>query len=108
MELNVKIGLFKTFQISISTPFSSIWPTDWTLSGATTLEQSGHGSDGNKEVLRITKSSSIPGASPSDGLVSHQDTCKEESYNSEEIQSMYSAAPADWTRLFERKQMIGT
>ena len=33
--------------------FSSIWAIDWTLSGATTPGQSGHGSDGNEGVLRI-------------------------------------------------------
>ena len=41
-----------------------------TLSGATTLDQSGPGSDGSKGVLRILQSSSITGASPSDYLVS--------------------------------------
>ena len=43
--------------------FSSIWPIDRTLSGATTLGQSGPGSDGNKAVLRIPQSSSITGTS---------------------------------------------
>ena len=36
------------------------------LSGATTLGQSGPGSDGNKGVIRILQSSSIAGTSPSD------------------------------------------
>ena len=36
------------------------------LSGATTL---GHGSDGNKRVLRVLQSSSITGTSPSDCYV---------------------------------------
>ena len=31
----------------------SIWPIDWTLSGATTLGQSGPGSNGNERVLHI-------------------------------------------------------
>ena len=31
----------------------SIWPIDWTLSGATTLGQSYPGSDGNEGVLHI-------------------------------------------------------
>ena len=64
--------LTKTYlhgQFSISTQFSSIWPVDRTLSGATTLGQSRPGSDGNKGVLLI------PGASPLDYLVSYiQDT----------------------------------
>ena len=50
---------------------SSIWPIDRTLSGATTLGQSGPGSDGNKRVVRIPQSSSITGALQSDFLVSY-------------------------------------
>ena len=49
-----KIVLFQTIQLSISTQFSSMWPIDKTLSGATTLGQSGPGSDGNEGVLRIS------------------------------------------------------
>ena len=45
---------------------SSIWPIDWTLSGATILGQSGPGSDGNEGVLRIPQSYSITEASSSD------------------------------------------
>ena len=41
------------------------------LSGSTTLGQCGHGSDGNKGVLRIPQSSSITGTSPSDRSVSY-------------------------------------
>ena len=40
-----------------------------TLSGATTLGQSGPGSDGNEGVLCIPQSSCITEASPSDCLV---------------------------------------
>ena len=40
-------------QLSISTQFSSIWPIDRALSGATTQGQSELGSDGNEGVLRI-------------------------------------------------------
>ena len=47
----------------------SLWPIDRTLPDATTLDQSGPGSDGNKEVLCIPQSSSLSGASPSDCLV---------------------------------------
>ena len=62
--------------------FSSIWPIDravcenWThwsgstLSGATSLAQSGPGSDDNEGVPHIPQSSSITGTSPSDCLVS--------------------------------------
>ena len=62
--------------------FSSIWPIDRTLLGDTT------GSGGNKGVLCIPQSSSINGTSPSDCLVSYQDTrWREGSYSSAEVQS---------------------
>ena len=41
------------------------------VSGATTPDQSGPGSDGSKEVLHIPQSPSITGTSPSDCLVSY-------------------------------------
>ena len=62
---------FQIIQFSINTQFSSIWPTNRTLSGVTSLDQSGPGSDGNKKVLHIFHSSSLTGASPSDCLVSY-------------------------------------
>ena len=43
-----KTVLFQTIQFCISAQFSSIWPIDRTLSGATTPSQSGPGSDGNE------------------------------------------------------------
>ena len=49
--------------------FSSIWPIDRTLSGATTPGQSVPGSDGNEGLLHIRQSFSVSGASPSDCLV---------------------------------------
>ena len=70
-SLNFKKVLFQAIQISINIQFSSIWPIDRTLSGATTPGKSGLGSDGNKEVLRVSQSSSITGTSPSDCLVSY-------------------------------------
>ena len=70
-----KIVLFQTIQFSISTQFSSIWPIDRTLPGATTPGQSGPGSDGNQGVLCIPQSSSITGTSPSDCLVSYHLYC---------------------------------
>ena len=51
--------------------FISIWSIDQTLSGASTLSQSGPGSDGSEGVLRIPQSSNITGAPPSDCLVSY-------------------------------------
>ena len=73
----------------------SFWSIHRTLSGAITLGQSGPGSDGNKGVLFILQSSSIPGTSPSDCLVSYPGHSLGKSYSSAEMQSMYSAAPAD-------------
>ena len=52
--LNVKT--VQAIQFSIRTPFSSIWSTEKTLSGATTLGESGPGSDGNEEVLYFLQS----------------------------------------------------
>ena len=55
---------------------TSIGAIDKTLSGATTPGQSGPGSDGNEGVHRISQSSSVTAASPSDCLVSYiQDNC---------------------------------
>ena len=65
-SLNVEIVLFQVIQFSISTHFSSIGPIDRVLSGATTLGQSGSGSNGNEGVLYIPQSSSITGTSPLD------------------------------------------
>ena len=50
---------------------NSIWPIDGTLSGTTTLGQSGPGSDRNEVVLCIPQSSNIIGASSSDCLMSY-------------------------------------
>ena len=73
-SLNVKTILFQAIQFCMSTQFSSIWPIDRTLSGATTPGQSGPGSDSRERVLCIPQSSSITGTSSSDYVVSYQDT----------------------------------
>ena len=52
-QLNAKTVLFQAIQFTMGMLFSSIWPKDRTLLGATTLGQSGHGSNGNEGVLRI-------------------------------------------------------
>ena len=65
---NIKTVLFQVIQLSISTLFSSIWPIERTLSGATTPGQSWPGSDGKEGVLHFPQSSSITGTSPSDYL----------------------------------------
>ena len=51
--------------------FSSIWPIDRALLGATTPGEGGPGSNGNEGVLGIPQSPSITGTSPSDVLVSY-------------------------------------
>ena len=61
-----KTVLFQTIQFSMNTQFSSIWPIDRSLSGATISGQSGPGSDGDEGVLCIPQSSWNTGASASD------------------------------------------
>ena len=70
IQFSIKTVPFLTIQFSISIQFSFIWPIDRTLSGDTTLGQSGPGSDGNEEVLSIPQSSSVTGTSPSDCFMS--------------------------------------
>ena len=89
----------------MSTQFSSIWPIDRTLSGATTLGQSGPGNDGNKGVLYILQSSSITGALQADCLVLYLGHLLGESYPSAEMQSVYSAASADWATVCHRDSL---
>ena len=69
-----------------------------TLSGATTPGQSGPECDGNEGVLCIPQSSCITEASSSDCLISYLVHSLGESYSSAEMQSVYSAASADWAR----------
>ena len=68
------------------------------ISNATTPGRSGPRSDSNKGVPRIPQSSSIAGTLQSHCLVSYQDTRWGGSYPSAEVPSVYSTAPADWTR----------
>ena len=96
--LYIRTVLFQTIQFSISTQFSSNWPIDRTPSGATTLVQSGYGSDSNEGVLCIPQSSSFTEASPLDCLVSYPGHSLGESYPSAEIQSVYYTVPADWAK----------
>ena len=88
--------LFLTIQFTKSTLFSSIWPIDRTLLGATTLDQSGPGSDDNERVLHIPQDFSIIEASSSDCLVSYAGHLLGKSYHSAEMQSVYSTALANW------------
>ena len=97
--LNVStVSMSKTVLFSIRIWFTSIWPIDWTLSGATTPGQNEPGSDG------IPQSSSITGTSPLDCLVSYSELTWVSvcvcvwggSYPSAELQSVYSTVPANW------------
>ena len=49
---------------------SSIWPIDGTVTGTTTLGQSGPGSNSNEGVFHIPQSSKM-GTSPLDALLSY-------------------------------------
>ena len=69
-QLNVRTSSISV-QFSISTHIGSIWPINRALSGASTLGQSGPGSNGNEGVLCIPQSSSIIRTSTSDCLVSY-------------------------------------
>ena len=67
---------------------------DRTLSCATCIGHSEPGSDGNEGVFYI------PGASPSDCLMSYPGHLLEESCPSVEMHSVYSTAPANWVDFF--------
>ena len=69
-RLNVKTVLFKVIGVSITTPFSSFWSIDRSLSGITTLGQSESASEGGEGVLRIPPNPSVTGTSRLDYLVS--------------------------------------
>ena len=72
---------------------SFIWPIDRALSQATSPGESGPRSDCNEGVLRISKSSCIAGASPSDCLVSYTGhSLGRSSYPSAGMQWVYSTA----------------
>ena len=75
---------------------SFILPIDKTLSGTTTVGQSRPVSDGNEEVLCISQSSSITGASPSDYLVSYPGHSLWGSYSFAEIESVYPTTSTNW------------
>ena len=114
-QLNVKTVLFQVIQFTISMQFSSIWPIDRTLSGATTLGLSGPRSDGNERVLHMPQSSCITGTSPSDCLVSYLPHSLWGSYPSVEVQLVYSTfkilnrtitVSNTWNHLIVCKQMI--
>ena len=74
----------------------SIWPIDMTLSGATTLVQSGPGGNTNEGLLHIPKSSKA-GDSSSGCLVWYpRHSLWGVGITPAEMQSVYSAALAEW------------
>ena len=108
----MQIVLFQTIQFSVSTvcqkySYFNLLSTQFDcqnhglflfnpsiepLSGVASPGQSETGSNGNEEVLRIPQ----PGTSASDCLVSYPgDLLWGGVYTSEEVQSVYSIAPAD-------------
>ena len=66
---------------------------DWTLTGTTTLGQSGPRSNGNKGVLHRSE------ASPSNGLVSYLEYSLGGFHLSVEMQLVYSTASDDQAKL---------
>ena len=54
-SLNIKAVLFQAIQFSISSQFGSIWSLDRALTSATTLGQTGPGSDGNERNSAFLK-----------------------------------------------------
>ena len=100
ISLTYKKILFQRTQFSISTHFSSIWPINRTLWGATTLGYSGPRNDGNEGVLHICQSTSITRTSPSDCLVSYSGYLLRwgGSYPSAEKLLVYSTTPANWAK----------
>ena len=93
-----QVVLFQPIYFSISTQFSSISPINRNQSCATTPGLCEPGSDGNEGILCISQSSSITGASPSDCLMSYPGQSLVEFYPTAKMQSVNSAAPADWAR----------
>ena len=93
-SFHIKTVLFQAIQFSISTLYGSIDPSD-----ATTSSQNEPGSNSNKGTLCIPQNSNITGTTPLDCLVSYPGHSLGGSYLSKEVQSVYSAAPADWARI---------
>ena len=92
----LKQSYFKQFSIG-KVRFSSIWSIDRTLSSAVTPGQSGPWSDGTEGVLRVSQSSSITKASPSDFLVSYQGHSLVGGLNPLQRSSRCVIQPGDWT-----------
>ena len=85
--------LFQAIQFSIGTQFNSIGPIEKTLASATTLGQSGVGSEGNKVVLCVPKSSNLFWGLTIRLFMSYPGYLSGVEYNpSAEVKSVYSTA----------------
>ena len=105
---DTKTVLIQTIDFRISIEFSSIWPVDRTLSGATILGQNEPGSDCNEGVLRIPRSYSVTGTSPSDCLLSNPGESSWGSYPSAENHLVYNTAPLDWAIFGKRYKSLSS
>ena len=74
---------------------NSLSPIDRTLSVTITAGQSRPQSNDNEWVFRISHSTSITEASPSDCFVSYAGHSVRESFPSADMQSVYSTTPTD-------------
>ena len=99
--------LFQTIPFSISTHFSSVWPIDRILSGATTPGQWGPRSDGNEGLLHILQSFRDE-VSPPDGLISYPRHSLGEFYFSGEMLSVYFSVPVDLATSTRTQNVPGT
>ena len=78
---------------------SSIWPIDRTLSGATTLSQSGPESADDEEVLYIPQSPSIIGTSPSDYSMVYPEYSLGALTFRDEVSVFYSPSRLGWKQV---------
>ena len=75
---------------------SSSWPIDQTLSSATSLSKSGPGSDGNEDLLNISRPPALLDPHHQIFSVIFRTRFGGESHLSSDMQSVYSTAPANW------------
>ena len=85
---------------------SFIRPLDKTLSGATTPRLSERGSDGNEGVMWNSSKLQHYWCLNIWLFIVIYRTIVGESYSSAEIQSVYSAAPAEWTTHIMSKEIL--
>ena len=74
-----------------------MWPIEGSLTGTTTLCQSGTGSNGNDGVLYIPQSSRTGAHIQMQFKIIFRTLVARKSYPSTEMESVYSKAPTDWS-----------